>query len=167
MLQWAFCVCVLLAEMVVCTVVIVPLPLKWRKVFLQKLSDFWNNYPRARIVTKTCLGIVGLFFIDSIRSLYLVTTIVDPIHPAKPDELNLRTFASQRNAFLTGFILFVFFLLSQFESMLADVILLEKRVLQMNTKYEQQDKEIRVMLKERELHADLLDKATSPTATTM
>jgi len=51
--------------------------------------------------------------------------------------------------------------------MLADVILLEKRVLQMNTKYEQQDKEIRVMLKERELHADLLDKATSPTATTM
>jgi len=109
MLQWAFCVCVLLAEMVVCTFVIVPLPLKWRKLFLQKLADFWNNYPRARIVIKTCFGIVGLFFIDALRSLYLVTNIVDPIHPAKPDELNLRTFASQRNAFLTGFVLFVFF----------------------------------------------------------
>lgn len=134
-------------------------------------TDFWNEYPRARIVTKTCLGIVGLFFVDAIRSLYLVTTIVDPVHPAKPDELNLRTFAAQRNAFLTGFILFIFFLLHRFESMLADVILLEKRVMHIHTRYEypfaggncrdcavtlvsftifiQQDKEIQAILKER------------------
>jgi len=51
--------------------------------------------------------------------------------------------------------------------MLADVILLEKRVLQLNAKYEQQDKEMKVMLKERELHADLLDKTTFNAATTV
>jgi len=134
----------------VCSLVIIPLPLKWRKMFLQKLSNFWNNFPRARIVTKTCLGIVGLFFVDALRSLYLVTSIVDPIHPAKPDELNLRTFAAQRNAFLTGFILFIFFMLSRFETMLADVISLEKRVLQLHTTYEEHDKEIQTMLKEQE-----------------
>jgi len=144
----------------VCTFVIIPLPLKWRKLFLQKLSDFWNHYPRARIVTKTCLGVVGLFFIDALRSLYLVTSFVDPVHPAKPDELNLRAFAAQRNAFLTGFVLFIFFMLSRFESMLADVISLEKRVTQIRTKYDAQELEIKAMLKERDLYENNTNTTT-------
>jgi len=149
MLQWGFCLIVLLAEMVVCSAVILPFPLSWRKLFLQKLSNFWNHYPRARIVTKTCMGVVGLLFVDAMRSVYIATTVIDPTHPAKPDELNLRTFASQRNAFLTGFTLFIFFMLNRFESMLADVILLEKRVEQAGLKYEQQEKDINKMIEER------------------
>jgi len=149
MLQWVFCLAVLVAEMVVCSAVILPFPLSWRKKFLQKLSNFWNHYPRARIVTKTCLGVVGLLFIDALRSVWVVTTFIDPVHPAKPDELNLRTFAAQRNAFLTGFTIFIFFMLNRFESMLADVILLEKRVEQAGLKYDQQDKNINKMVEER------------------
>jgi len=152
MLQWVFCLCVLLAEMTVCSFVILPLPSSWRKIFLQKLSDFWNHYPRARIVTKTCLGVVGLFFLDALRSVYLISTIVDPVHPAKPDELNLRTFAAQRNAFLTGFTLFIYFMLNRFESMLADVILLEKNVGKASAKYEQQEESINKMIEERKLY---------------
>jgi len=149
MLQWVFCLGVLVAEMVVCSAVILPLPLSWRKIFLQKLSNFWNRYPRARIVTKTCLGVVGLLFVDAMRSVYLISKIVDPVHPAKPDELNLRTFAAQRNAFLTGFTLFIFFMLNRFESMLADVILLERRVEQASSKFDQQEKDINKMIDER------------------
>jgi len=152
MLQWIFCLLVLLAEMAVCSLVILPFPVRWRKIFLQKISNFWNHYPRARIVTKTCLGVVGLFFVDSIRSIYLITNIVDPVHPAKPDELNLRTFAAQRNAFLTGFTLFIFFLLSRFETMLSDVISLERRVEQASSKYEEQEKDINTMLEERKAY---------------
>ena len=38
MLQWIFCTLVLLAEMAVCSLVILPFPVRWRKIFLQKIS---------------------------------------------------------------------------------------------------------------------------------
>jgi len=128
MLQWAVCSAILFSEMVICAFVVLPLPLKWRNGFLEKLSNFWYNYPRARTVIKTFISLVALFLIDALRSMYLVTTMEDPLNPVKPEELRLRMIAAQRNAFLTGFTLFMFFMLNRFEGMLFDTINLEKRV---------------------------------------
>lgn len=73
------------------------MPGSYRKTLLKKFSHFWNNYPRVRIVTKTFLGIIGLFFIDSMRILYLMSAVVaDPMNPAKPDDLRIKLYAAQR-----------------------------------------------------------------------
>jgi len=122
--------------------VVLPLPLHWRNIFLEKLSVFWNNYPRARIVTKTFLGLVTLFFVDALRTLYITVNIVDPLNPLKTEELKMKMYGGQRNAFLTGFTLFMFIMLYRFETMLFDVINLERKVKGVNDKYEYEMKQL-------------------------
>ncbi len=74
------------------------MPATYRKAILKKLSQFWNNYPRIRIITKTFLGVMGLFLVDSMRTLYLMSVVVtdDPITPASTDEMRIKLFSAQR-----------------------------------------------------------------------
>lgn len=78
------------------------MPAKYRKIIMRKFEAFWEEYPRARIVTKTFLSVIVLFFVDSLRILYLMSVVVNPIDnlasPAKPEELRIKLYAAQRYA---------------------------------------------------------------------
>ena len=64
---------------------------------MKKIETIWEDYPRARIVTKTFLAVIALFFADAMRILYLMNTVVDdPMNPTKPDDLRIKLYGAQR-----------------------------------------------------------------------
>eukprot|EP00026_Physarum_polycephalum_P017140 Phypoly_transcript_18254.p1 GENE.Phypoly_transcript_18254~~Phypoly_transcript_18254.p1 ORF type:complete len:204 (+),score=25.04 Phypoly_transcript_18254:125-736(+) len=150
MFQWILCTLFLLSEMFVCAAILLPLPAKYRKTLLNKFENFWLHYPRARIVTKTFLSVIALFFADAIRILYIMTNVVaDPINPAKPDELRIKLYEAQRNAFLCGFSLFLYVMLHRFESLIMDLAKLEKRQADRSGNAEFNEEQIEKLKQER------------------
>eukprot|EP01111_Echinosteliopsis_oligospora_P002895 TRINITY_DN1463_c0_g1_i2.p1 TRINITY_DN1463_c0_g1~~TRINITY_DN1463_c0_g1_i2.p1 ORF type:complete len:199 (-),score=50.81 TRINITY_DN1463_c0_g1_i2:157-753(-) len=147
---WQINVALLLSEMLVCSTVVLPMPGRWRKKILNKLSHFWNRYPRVRIVIKTLIGFVALALVDCLRTLYLMTQVSDPLNPAKPDDVKIKLYGAQRDAFITGFILFLFLMLHRFERLVSNVAKLEKQYSEETTQQQDIKKEIEVLKQDKE-----------------
>jgi len=129
--QWTIVFIFFLMELVICTLIIAPLPVSMRRRIVQGLSWLWNKQPRARVIMKTSLAVVGIFFLDAVRKMYvLYMAQLDPyiMNAARGPEMDLSLFEAERNAFLCGCTLFLFFMLHRFQSMLTHIADLESRL---------------------------------------
>jgi hypothetical protein len=112
MLQWQLVFGFLLIEVFVCIVVVLPLPLKFRKSILSSI-DSLTKHQQVSIVLKVVFLLLLLLFIDCIRSSIKVEGKLDHSedhghvrgHAGHCEELS-RLFRNQRNAYVvTLFIL--------------------------------------------------------------
>jgi len=114
-----------------CTFLIAPFPIALRTAVIENLSNIWKTYPRARVVTKTLIGVVFVLFLDALRQMYLLHLIeVEPGLEAieQIGESNRSLLQAERNAFLCGCTLYLFFMLHRFHSMLDNIKQLEARL---------------------------------------
>jgi len=124
--QWSFVFAIFAIEALLCTIVILPLPISWRKWMLEKLSHIWRKNPRVRIIIKVILGFVIGFFCDAARRMYLIhwTTAAQQTFQGK--DIDMTLFISQRNALLCGATVFLSFMLYRFQSMVEKITQLEE-----------------------------------------
>jgi len=129
--QWSLVFLLFLAEFSMCTFLIAPFPIALRTKAVEFLSNMWKNNPRVRIVTKTVMGVVFVFFLDALRQMYLLHLI--EVEPGLESvemfgESNRSLLQAERNAFLCGCTLYMFFMLHRFHSMLDNIKQLEARL---------------------------------------
>jgi len=129
--QWSLVFLLFLAEFSMCTFLIAPFPIAWRTAAVQNLSNMWRTYPKARVVTKTLMGVVFVLFLDALRQMYLLHLI--EVEPGLESvemfgESNRSLLQAERNAFLCGCTLYMFFMLHRFHSMLDNIQQLEARL---------------------------------------
>jgi hypothetical protein len=53
--QWSIVFLIFMAEIIMCTAIVVPGPISFRTNFMNRLAKLWNEYPRFRLVTKTIM----------------------------------------------------------------------------------------------------------------
>jgi hypothetical protein len=70
--QWSIVFLIFMAEIIMCTAIVVPGPISFRTNFMNRLAKLWNEYPRFRLVTKTIMYIIGGFFLDALRHMYML-----------------------------------------------------------------------------------------------
>merc|ERR1711879_1101607 len=84
-----------------------------RRRFMNQLAKLWNEYPRFRLVTKTIMFIIGGFFLDALRQVYMLYdatsvygTTSGQVPGASGYTLNkdayLGFYKAERNAYLCG-----------------------------------------------------------------
>lgn len=129
--QWTFPFALLTIELILCTVVVAPLPALMRTSLLKGLRSLWSRFPRFRLVYKTIMLLVTFLFVDSVRRMYVVYMRMELQHLAgkngAANDLSA-LYAAERNAYLCGFTVFLYLLLLRFESMLGDQTKLEEQV---------------------------------------
>eukprot|EP01113_Clastostelium_recurvatum_P010444 TRINITY_DN1519_c0_g1_i2.p1 TRINITY_DN1519_c0_g1~~TRINITY_DN1519_c0_g1_i2.p1 ORF type:complete len:187 (+),score=48.61 TRINITY_DN1519_c0_g1_i2:90-650(+) len=165
-IQFYACIALLCFEIAICTVCVLPLPIAWRRRALEGLSKLWNQYPRARIVTKvTMAAMVGLL-IDALYGVYRTNytmTNPDAVHAIGRDqEFNLELMKQERNAFLAAFILFLFTLIYRFQAMVESVVLLENTIATNDEKSSVQQQEYLQLVKEKERLVQICEERGVP-----
>ncbi len=53
--QWSIVFVIFMVEILMCTAIVVPGPISFRRQFMNQLAKLWNEYPRFRLVTKTVM----------------------------------------------------------------------------------------------------------------
>jgi len=117
---WLLVFFFLLAEVLVCTVMVLPIPLQMRCGFLMDLGNICSSAVVKTALITTFTIFFGLF-LDSLQDAYRLQTELShhqqvgfPMH----DNANLlsRMFRAQRNTYLTGCKLFLMLLLYRFQN---------------------------------------------------
>jgi len=150
---------VLLSEMIVCAVIICPMPTTWRRTILESIAKAWNYFPRFRYGVKAIMFAISGLTADAMWGIYRAYKVTDLPHEAESvggpgRTVTMRLYEAERNLIMGLFILFLFMLIYRFQSMVHQAVLLA-RELEVNTdKYDAQDLEYRRLLKERELYTD-------------
>merc|ERR1711879_1050149 len=110
-----------------------------RRRFMNQLAKLWNEYPRFRLVTKTVMFIIGGFFLDALRQVYMLydaTSVYGTTGSQVPNasgytlnkDAYLGFYKAERNAYLCGTTIFLFFMLYRFAHMTATLTLLENKL---------------------------------------
>eukprot|EP01114_Cavostelium_apophysatum_P007599 TRINITY_DN1973_c0_g1_i1.p1 TRINITY_DN1973_c0_g1~~TRINITY_DN1973_c0_g1_i1.p1 ORF type:complete len:216 (-),score=45.22 TRINITY_DN1973_c0_g1_i1:44-691(-) len=129
--QWGIVFGIFAVQLLMCSFLIAPVPISWRRKFLEKWSFYWNLYPRFRIVIKTVIGIVFLLFLDACRKMYMIHWVtIDPSGTmvGTNKDITLSLIGAQRNAFLCGSTVFLALLLNRFRIMVDRISDLELRL---------------------------------------
>lgn len=103
---------VLSTEIVVFTILALPLPSKFRKPITLVLAKPFRS-PTVQVTIKCILGFILLLFVDTINRVYSINTeLFDASQSNMPydrTEIQSRKFYAQRNMYLTGITLFLTF----------------------------------------------------------
>jgi len=142
--QWSIVFLIFAAEILMCTAIVVPGPISFRRQFMNQLAKLWNEYPRFRLVTKTVMFIIGGFFLDALRHMYMLydaTSVYGPANAQVPGagaytinkDAYLGFYKAERNAYLCGTTIFLFFMLYRFAHMTHTLTLLENKLASLET----------------------------------
>eukprot|EP01111_Echinosteliopsis_oligospora_P010527 TRINITY_DN3297_c0_g1_i1.p1 TRINITY_DN3297_c0_g1~~TRINITY_DN3297_c0_g1_i1.p1 ORF type:complete len:225 (+),score=49.39 TRINITY_DN3297_c0_g1_i1:77-751(+) len=121
----------LVVEVILCVLIILPLPLTFRKRVLLTIDQLTSNQT-VTIILRTFFGILFLFFCDSLRSVESAEGKIEQhndhghFHSTHSD-LNSRKFRSQRNSYLFGSILFLFLMIYRLKEMMKELHKLEEK----------------------------------------
>lgn len=124
MIQWVFVFTLLVVESIALILLILPLPNAIKKVYMKFISALWNQ-PQIRRVLIGCLIIVTVLFIDTIRTLYSITHKPDDV--AVSQTMLISLFRQQRNAYLTGFTLFLLLILYRIQALLQELFQMDAK----------------------------------------
>ncbi|KAK3595610.1 hypothetical protein CHS0354_009571 [Potamilus streckersoni] len=114
-LQWTFVATFLYIEIGVIIVLLLPFisPYRWQKIFRSRIVASFSTY--SHIYFNVLIGILCLLFLDAcreVRKYDAPTQTVDLKH--NPDSENLahmKLFRAQRNIYISGFALFLWFVI--------------------------------------------------------
>ncbi|XP_069360184.1 B-cell receptor-associated protein 31-like [Maniola hyperantus] len=111
--QWTFIAGYLYFEIALVMLMILPLfsPRKWCTFYRSRLFEMFHQ--RTAIYFYGWLGILCLFLIDSIREMRKYSHVSEPGHMHLASEMkgNVKLFRAQRNFYITGFAIFLAFVI--------------------------------------------------------
>ena len=162
MLQYAACLSYLGAEMVICSAIILPLPQGFRRKILETIAKVWNEQVRIRWFVKFVNLIVFGMLVDAALGVYRSYSVTSAPHVADAAgapgrDVTVNLFESERNMVLSMFILFLFMLIYRFQSMILQVVSLE-RELESEEKYVSQDDRFKKLKVQNEELARAIEK---------
>lgn len=119
-IQWTFIAGYLYFEIVIVFLMIAPLfsPRRWYQFFNSRL--FYMVKEHAGVYFYTLLGILCLFLFDAIREMrkYSHSTDGSHVHLASEMKGSVKLFRAQRNFYITGFAIFLAFVIRRLVTML-------------------------------------------------
>lgn len=146
----------LLLEIAIYMIFIIPLPTKLRKTLLHWLttSDFAQKLSKIQTYL---LFMVGIFFLDSLRSSINLKQEEENVHNSEIEsghhhhhdsvlqeqKLHLRRFYAERNAYLTGFTLFVSLALNRIVVILKNLCNREEELEKLNENLGKKEKDLK------------------------
>jgi B-cell receptor-associated protein 31 len=121
----------LVVEMSALLILLLPLPLSWRK----SLLNFFTKSKLMKNVNyalKFVFGFIFILFLDSLRvelkSEKLHESFDSMSNPQADTNFHMKIFRAQRNMYLTGFTLFLGLVLSRFVGLMAKTINYEQQI---------------------------------------
>jgi len=106
-LLWSLMFGILLAQMIVIILLCMPLPFSILKG-VDKFNRIWAQSQKIRTFIRCVVFIIFVFFVDSLRAVMVYTERHEEGNFLAHNDLmnQIQRFRSQRNAYITGFILF-------------------------------------------------------------
>jgi B-cell receptor-associated protein 31 len=121
--QWTFLATFLYCELVVVIILLLPFipPSIWQKIFKSRLSKAFQA--GAKYYFNFIICIFALLFADSIRELrkYSNIEVKDLNTPQAEANSHMKQFRSQRNFYIAGFALFLWFVIKRLINLLSEV----------------------------------------------
>lgn len=121
--QWTFLATFLYCELVVVIILLLPFipPTIWQRFFKSRLAKAFSA--GAIYYFNFIICIFGLLFLDSIRELrkYSGVEVKDLSTPHAEAHAHMKQFRSQRNFYIAGFALFLWFVIKRLINLLSDV----------------------------------------------
>lgn len=149
---------ILVAEVVVFSLLALPIPSKYRKpLTLVLIKPFKNN--TVQITVKCVLGFILLLFVDSINKVYNINhhelnqLKSGLIQGTEKIEIMSRKFLQQRNMYLTGITLFLTFIVTRTFDLVDELLTLKSNLRE--DKLFNKEK-LREMIKEKDKEIDRL-----------
>ncbi|XP_050350342.1 B-cell receptor-associated protein 31-like [Nymphalis io] len=119
-IQWTFIAGYLYIEIALVIIMISPIfsPRKWYRFFRSRLFSIFQE--RTAMYFYGLLVILGLFLFDSIREMRKYSIGSEPGHNKLASEMkgNVKLFRSQRNFYITGFAIFLSFVIRRLVTMI-------------------------------------------------
>jgi len=121
--QWTFLATFLYCELVVVAILLLPFipPTIWHKFFKSRLVKAFAA--GAKYYFNFIICVFGLLFLDSIRELrkYSGVEVKDLSTPHAEAHAHMKQFRSQRNFYIAGFALFLWFVIKRLINLLSEV----------------------------------------------
>jgi B-cell receptor-associated protein 31 len=121
--QWTFLATFLYCELIVVIILLLPFipPNIWQKFFKSRLAKAFSA--GAKYYFNFIICIFALLFLDSIRELrkYSGVEVKDLSTPQAEAHAHMKQFRSQRNFYIAGFALFLWFVIKRLISLLSAV----------------------------------------------
>ncbi|XP_013198691.1 B-cell receptor-associated protein 31-like [Amyelois transitella] len=118
-IQWTFIAGYLYFEIAVVILMILPIfsPRRWHQFFKSRLFYMFRN--NAAVYFYVLLGILGVFLMDSVREMKKYAHSSEGhVHLSSEMKGNVKLFRAQRNFYITGFSIFLAFVIRRLVNML-------------------------------------------------
>lgn len=120
--QWTFLATFLYCELVVVAILLLPFisPATWQKLFKSRIAKAFNA--GAKYYFNFIICIFALLFLDSIRELrkYSAVDEKELATPHTEAHAHMKQFRSQRNFYIAGFALFLWFVIKRLINLLSE-----------------------------------------------
>ncbi|CAF4828884.1 unnamed protein product [Pieris macdunnoughi] len=117
-IQWSFIAGYLYFEIAIVTVMILPIfsPRKWHTFFRSRLFSMFQQ--QAAVYFYVLLGVLALFLMDAVREMRKYSHTTDHVHLTNEMKGNVKLFRAQRNFYITGFAIFLAFVIRRLVTMI-------------------------------------------------
>lgn len=119
-IQWTFIAGYLYFEIAVVIIMILPIfsPRRWNQFFKSRLFSMFQQH--AAVYFYVLLGVLSLFLMDAVREMRKYSHSSDSSHLHLSTEMkgNVKLFRAQRNFYITGFAIFLAFVIRRLVSMI-------------------------------------------------
>ncbi|XP_047996300.1 B-cell receptor-associated protein 31-like [Leguminivora glycinivorella] len=126
-IQWTFIAGYLYFEIAIVAILMLPIasPRRWQQFFRSRLFAMFREH--AAVYFYVLLGVLSLFLLDSVREMRKYSHADSHGHLSTEMKGNVKLFRSQRNFYITGFAIFLAFVIRRLVTMiLIQAELLEK-----------------------------------------
>lgn len=119
-IQWTFIAGYLYFEVAVVIIMILPIasPRRWNRFFKSRLFAMFREH--AAFYFYVLLGFLGLFLLDAVREMRKYSHSADGghVHVASEMKNSVKLFRAQRNFYITGFAVFLAFVIRRLVTMI-------------------------------------------------
>ncbi|CAG5115930.1 unnamed protein product [Candidula unifasciata] len=122
-LQWTFVAGVLYVEIFLVSILLLPFvsPKTWQKLFRSRIASLFSRY--SNIYFNIFIAILVLLFLESIRETWKYSEPVESDdlrrYPEAETVYHMKLFRAQRNMYIAGFALFLWFILRRLVILIA------------------------------------------------
>ncbi|XP_041980769.1 B-cell receptor-associated protein 31-like [Aricia agestis] len=117
-IQWTFIAGYLYFEIAIVIIMILPIfsPRRWYNFFRSRLFSMFREH--AAVYFYVLLGVLALFLLDAVREMKKYSHSSDHVHLASEMKGNVKLFRAQRNFYITGFAIFLAFVIKRLVTMI-------------------------------------------------
>ncbi|XP_049871734.1 B-cell receptor-associated protein 31-like [Pectinophora gossypiella] len=119
-IQWTFIAGYLYFEIGIVIIMMLPIfsPRRWNQFFKSRLFSMFQQH--AAVYFYVLLGVLSLFLLDAVREMRKYSHATEGAHVHLSSEMkgNVKLFRAQRNFYITGFAIFLAFVIRRLVTML-------------------------------------------------